>query len=72
MNDLPKGTENGYLTMYADDTESSTVVNICDDITEKVIPDLMKICDRFKTNKRTLNGQLDNGQVGYLWKDKKP
>ena len=55
MNDLPKGTENGYLTMYADDTESSTVVNICDDITEKVIPDLMKICDRFKTNKRALN-----------------
>ena len=27
MNDLPKSIENGYVTMYADDTESSTVVN---------------------------------------------
>ena len=45
MNDLPKSIENGYVTMYADDTESSTVVNTCNDIIEKVILDLMKICD---------------------------
>ena len=42
MNDLPKSIENGYVTMYADDIESSTVVNTCNDIIEKVIPDLMK------------------------------
>ena len=37
MNDLPKSIENGYVTMYADDTESSTVVNTCNDIIQKVI-----------------------------------
>ena len=55
MNDLPKSIENGYITMYADDTESSTVVKTCNDITEKVIPDLMKICDWLKANKLSLN-----------------
>ena len=55
MNDLPKSTENGYVTMYADDTESSTAVNTCNDIIEKVIPDLMKICDWLKANKLSLN-----------------
>ena len=43
MNDLPKSIENGYVTMYADDTESSTVVNTCDDIIEKVMSDLIKM-----------------------------
>ena len=55
MNDLPKSIENGYVTMYADDTESSTVVNTCNDIIEKVIPDLMKICDWLKANRLSLN-----------------
>ena len=55
MNDLPKSMENGYVTMYADDTESSTVVNTCNDIIEKVIPDLMKICDWLKANRLSLN-----------------
>ena len=55
MNDLPKSIENGYITMYADDTESSTVVNTCNDITEKVIPDLTKICDWLKANRLSLN-----------------
>ena len=55
MNDLPKSIENGYLTMYADDTESSIVVNTCNDIIEKVIPDLMKICDWLKANRLSLN-----------------
>ena len=55
MNDLPESIENGYVTMYADDTESSTVVNTCNDIIEKVIPDLIKICDWLKANKLSLN-----------------
>ena len=45
MNDLPKNIENSCVTMQADYTESSTVVNTCIDIIGKVIPDLMKICD---------------------------
>ena len=55
MNDLPKSIENGHVTMYADDTESSTVVNTCNDIIEKVIPDLMRICDWLKENRLSLN-----------------
>ena len=55
MNDLPKSIENGYVTMYTDDTESSAVVNICNDIIEKVIPDLMKICDWLKANRLRIN-----------------
>ena len=55
MNDLPKSIENGYVTMYADDTESSTVVNRCNDIIEKVIHDLMQICDWLKANRLSLN-----------------
>ena len=55
MKDLPKSIENGYVTMYADDTVPSTVVNTCNDITEKVIPDLIKICDWLKANKLSLN-----------------
>ena len=55
MNDMPKSIENGYVTMHADDTEFSTVVNTCKDITEKVIPDLMKIREWLKANKLSLN-----------------
>ena len=55
MNDLPKSIENGYVTMYADVNESSTAVNRCNDIIEKVIPDLMKICDWLKANRLSLN-----------------
>ena len=55
MNDLPESIENGCITMYADDTESLTVVNTSNDIIEKVIPDLVKICDWFKANKPSLN-----------------
>ena len=35
MNDLPKSIENSCVTMYANDTESSTVVDTCNDIIEK-------------------------------------
>ena len=59
MNDLPKSIENGYVTMYADDTESSTVVNTCNDI-EKVILDLMKRCDWLKGQVRSKNKLRSN------------
>ena len=58
MNDLPKSIENGYVTMYADDIESSTVVNSCNNIIEKVIPDLMKIYDWLKGNLWSKNVKL--------------
>ena len=41
INDLPNCVENGHITMYADDTSSSTRVNDVKDIETKVIPDLI-------------------------------
>ena len=55
INDLPNCIENGHITMYADDTSSSTRVNDMKDIETKVIPDLIKICDWLKANKLSLN-----------------
>ena len=55
MNDLPQSVVNGHVTKYADDTESLIVVSTCNDITEKAIPDLMKICDWLEANKHSLN-----------------
>ena len=55
INDLPNCVKNGHITMYADDTSSSTRVNDVKDIEIKVIPDLIKICDWLKANKLSLN-----------------
>ena len=55
VNDLPSCVENGHITMYADDTCSSTRVNDVKDIETKVIPDLIKIRDWLKANKLNLN-----------------
>ena len=44
-NDLPKCVEIVYITMYANETESSAMVNTCNDIIESVKPDLSKVCD---------------------------
>ena len=55
INDLPNCVENGDITMYADDTSSSTRVNDVKHIETKVIPDLIKICDWLKANKLSLN-----------------
>ena len=41
MNDLPCCVENGYITMYADDTSLSNSVKTCEDIKEKVIPNML-------------------------------
>ena len=54
-NDIPNCVENSHITMYADDTSSSTRVNDVKDIETKVIPDLIKICDWLKANKFSLN-----------------
>ena len=55
INDIPNCVENSHITMYADDTSSSTRVNDVKDIETKVIPDLIKICDWLKANKLSLN-----------------
>ena len=55
INNLPSCVENGHITMYADDTSSSTRVNDVKDVENKVIPDLIKMCDWLKANKLSLN-----------------
>ena len=55
INDLPNCVENGYITMYADDTSSSTLVRGSRDIEAKVLPDLIKITDWLRANKLSLN-----------------
>ena len=55
MNDLPHCIENGHVTMFADDTSTSCEVKSVHDITVKVIPDLVKLCDWLKSNKLSLN-----------------
>ena len=55
INDLPNCVENGHITMYADDTSSSTRVNDVKDTETKVIPDLIKLCDWLKAGKLSLN-----------------
>ena len=55
MNDLPHCIENGHVTMYADDTSRSCEVKSVHDITVKVIPDLVILCDWLKSNKLSLN-----------------
>ena len=55
MNDLPCYVENGYITMYSDDTSLSNSVKTCEDINEKVIPNTLQISDWLKANKLSLN-----------------
>ena len=55
MNDLPCCVENGYITMYADDTSLSNSVKTCEDVKEKVIPNMLQISDWLKANKLSLN-----------------
>ena len=55
INDLPNCVENGRITIYADDTSSSTRVLDLKDIERKVIPDLIKICDWLKADKLSRN-----------------
>ena len=55
INNLPHCVENGHVTMYADDTSTSCEVQSVHDITVKVIPDLVKLCDWLKSNKLSLN-----------------
>ena len=55
MSALPHCIENGHVTMYADDTSTSFEVKSVHDITVKVIPDLVKLCDWLKSKTLSLN-----------------
>ena len=55
MNDLPKCIDNAHITMYADDRSSSTTVETCNDIKEKVFPNFFGMIDWLKANKLSLN-----------------
>ena len=55
MNDLPKCIDNAHITMHADDTSSSTTVETCDGIKEKVTLNFFSMIDWLKANKFSLN-----------------
>ena len=55
VNDLPCCVENGYITMYTDDTSLSNSVKTCEDTKEKVIPNMLQISERLKANKLSLH-----------------
>ena len=54
-NDLPLCVEHGHVTMYADDTSSSTCIKSVNDIVSKVVPDMQNIIDRLKANRLSLH-----------------
>ena len=55
MSDLPLCIENGHVTMYADDTSSSSCIKFTDDIISEVIPNMRSLMDWLRTNRLNLN-----------------
>ena len=55
MNDLPACIQDGRVTMCADDTSLSNKGKMIEDIENKLIPDLSRICSWLQVNKRNLN-----------------
>ena len=55
MNDLPACIQDGRVTMYADDTSLSNKGKTIEDIENKLIPDLSRICSWLQVNKLNLN-----------------
>ena len=55
MNDLPACIWDGRVTMYADDTGLSNKGKTIEDIENKLIPDLSRICSWLQVNKLNLN-----------------
>ena len=55
MNDLPLCIENGYVTMYVDDTSSSNGISTVEDITRNFIPDMKNVMDWLKAKNLSLN-----------------
>ena len=54
MNDLPLCIENGHVTMYADDTSSSSCIKSTNDIILEVIPNMRSLMDWLRANRLSL------------------
>ena len=55
MNDLPLCIENGHVTMYADDTSSSSCIKSTNDIISEVIPNMRSLMDWLRASRLSLN-----------------
>ena len=55
MNDLPLCIENGHVTMYTDDTSSSSCIKSINDIISEVIPNMRRLMDWLRANRLSLN-----------------
>ena len=45
----------GNISMYADDTDHSARIRNGSDISSKLVPEFLKICERLRSNKLSLN-----------------
>ena len=55
MNDLSLRIENGQVTMYPDDTSSSSCIKFTNDIISEVIPNMRSLMDWLRANRLSLN-----------------
>ena len=55
MNNLPLCIENGHVTMYVDDTSSSSCIESTNDIISEVIPNMRSLMDWLRANRLRLN-----------------
>ena len=55
MNDLPLCIENGHVTIYADDTSSSSCIKSTNDIISEVIPNMRSLMEWLRANRLSLN-----------------
>ena len=55
MNDLPNMVNTANISMHADDTDLSARVKNGSDISSKLVPEFLKICEWLMSNKLSLN-----------------
>ena len=68
MNDLPLCIENGHVTMYADDTSSSSSTESTNDIISEVIQNMRSLMDRLRANRLSLNTLTLSGTSANILK----
>ena len=55
MNDLPNMVNTANISMYADDTDLSAPTRNGSDISSKLVPEFLNICEWLRSNKLSLN-----------------
>ena len=55
MNDLPNMANTANISMYADDTDLSARIRNGSEISSKLLPEFLKICEWLRSNKLSLN-----------------